>query len=278
LLVKISYRLKGYKYVTIIGVVERMYALFYIVHTITHTRLPNPAFKEVTQMKKIIKSVISTFIALIVILSVFPTAVFAEESSFEPRLTAPSKSISYYNKTLNVFSQTGYGMPNCTAYVYGRIYEITGEEPLIKRGNAGSWWSINKKNNYYEYGQEPKLGAIACWSNHVAVVEEIDGNTVTASQSHWRSTYFDTCTFSSGDNHFGQKFYGYIYACGDIMEAGETEDVQETEAAYKKEPSDIENNNDIFPNKIEFDLISGTSYEKKEEIVINSRILTNAIK
>lgn len=225
-------------------------------------------------MKKIIKSALSTLLTLILILSLFPTAVFAKENTFEPRLTAPERSNEYYNKTLNIFSQTGYGMPNCTAYAYGRIYEITGEEPLIKRGNAGNWWNINKKNGYYEYGQEPKLGAIACWSNHVAIVEEIDGNTVTASQSHWRSTYFDTCTFTSGDNHFGQKFYGYIYACGDIYETEEEEEI--IQAAYKMEPSDdqtVEN-----ANKFELKLIDNSETEETEEVLINSRILTNAIR
>lgn len=106
------------------------------------------------------------------ILTVFPSTAVAAESVFEPRLSAPSRSNAYYNKQLNYYSQTGYGMPNCVAYAYGRIYEITGEEPLIKRGSASEWWSINKKNGYYNYGQEPQIGAIACWSNHVAIVEK----------------------------------------------------------------------------------------------------------
>ncbi len=129
-------------------------------------------------------------------------------------------------------------MPNCTAYAYGRIYEITGEAPKITRGNAGSWYSINKSNGYYSYGQEPQLGAIAVWSNHVAVVEEIDGDTVTCSQSHWRSTYFDTVTFTNGDSHFGQKFYGYIYACEDYFASLENDGEDEVKnQTYKMEKS-----------------------------------------
>ena len=113
-------------------------------------------------------------LSFLILITAFPVTASAQADGFEPRLTSPDRSNPYYNSELNVYSQTGYGMPNCVAYVFGRIYEITGEEPLITRGSAGEWWSINKKNGYYAYGQEPKLGAVACWSNHVAVVEKIE--------------------------------------------------------------------------------------------------------
>ncbi len=222
-------------------------------------------------MKKAIKSTVLALLAFIIIVLVFPAAAFAEESSFEPRLTAPSRSNSYYNRSLNAFSKTGYGMPNCTAYAYGRIYEITGEEPLIGRGNAASWWNINKRNNYYEYGQEPKLGAIACWSNHVAVVEEIDENTVTVSQSHWRGTYFDTCTFTSGERHFGQRFYGYIYASDSVFEEKEEE---KTDAAYKIEKPLFETAEQQNANQFACQDLSGG---QKAPLMINSRMLAKAI-
>lgn len=220
-------------------------------------------------MKKAFKSIILAAVTLLLIISVFPTSVLAAD--FKPRLTAPSRSNSYYNRELNVFSKTGYGMPNCTAYAFGRVYEITGEEPLIKRGNAGSWYSINKKNGYYEYGSEPKLGAIACWSNHVAVVEKIDGNTVTASQSHWRSTYFDTCTFESGESHFGQKFYGYIYACDSAFE----EEEEETPPAYKTEKAAYKTADITLTEQFANASIENTI--NKDEIIINSKMLANAI-
>ncbi len=222
-------------------------------------------------MIKTFKSIILALATLLVILSVFPTAVLAN-TEFEPRLTAPLRSNSYYNKELNVFSQTGYGMPNCTAYAYGRIYEITGEEPLIKRGNAGSWYSINKKNGYYEYGSEPKLGAIACWSGHVAVVEKIDGDNVTVSQSHWRSTYFDTYTFKNGSNRFGQKFYGYIYASDSALEKEEEVEVSTTYKMEKSTYKTAESNN----SKIATPVIDAQN-TGDEEIILNSKMLANAI-
>ena len=163
--------------------------------------------KEV--LMKLIKNSIITFLATIIILTIFPTAVFAKE--YEPRLDAPSGE-PYYTSELNRYSQTGYGMSNCVAYAYGRVYELNGEAPLINRGNAGEWWYININNDSYDYGQEPKLGAVACWSNHVAVVEAInDDGSVTVSESHWGGTYFDTKTFADMSSHWGQTFYGYIY-------------------------------------------------------------------
>lgn len=160
-------------------------------------------------MTKIIKNSIITVLFTLIVLTVFPTTVFAKE--YEARLTAPQGE-PYYTSELNAYSQTGYGMPNCVAYAYGRVYELNGEAPKISRGNAGEWWYINKYNDYYDYGQEPKLGAVACWSNHVAVVEAIaEDGSVTVSESHWGGTYFDVKQFSDMSYHYGQAFYGYIY-------------------------------------------------------------------
>lgn len=160
-------------------------------------------------MKRILKSSIIAVAFIIIAVTAFPATVFA--NNYEPRLTAPDGE-PYYTRELNVYSQTGYGMPNCVAYAYGRVYEITGEAPKISRGNAGEWWFINKRNNYYEYGSEPKLGAVACWSNHVAVVEAIDDDgAITVSESHWGGSYFNTKVFYNMYSHYGQAFYGYIY-------------------------------------------------------------------
>lgn len=175
----------------------------------------NPTAQCLTLLKKevlmkLLKNSLITILATFIILSIFPTAVFAKE--YEPRLEAPNGE-PYYTRELNAYSQTGYGMPNCVAYAYGRIYELNGEAPLITRGNAGEWWSININNGYYDYGSEPRLGAIACWSNHVAIVEAInEDGSVLVSESHWGGTYFDTKTFTNMSSHYGQYFYGYIYA------------------------------------------------------------------
>lgn len=176
-------------------------------------------------MKKILKKSVLTVLFVLIVISVFPTTVLAK--TYEPRLTAPNGE-PYYTRALNVYAQTGYGMPNCVAYAYGRVYEMNGVAPRISKGNAGEWWSINKRNGYYEYGSEPRLGAVACWSRHVAVVEGIsESGAVTVSESHWGGTYFDTKTFANMYSHYGQTFYGYIYTYDNSQE-----DEEEQEPMY----------------------------------------------
>lgn len=161
--------------------------------------------------KKTLLIIPFVIIMSLVLSLITPALCYADDSDYEPRLTAPSSSNAYYNRELNRYFQVGSGMPNCVAYAYGRIYEMNGEAPLITHGSAGDWYFINKSNGYYEYGSEPKLGAVACWSRHVAVVEKIDDNGVTLSESHWHGRYFNTVTYSNLSSHYGQTFYGYIY-------------------------------------------------------------------
>jgi N-acetylmuramoyl-L-alanine amidase len=112
--------------------------------------------------------------------------------AYNPRLTAPSKSSKYFYKN-NPFEATGkYGLPNCTAWAWGRFYEILGEKPKLSTSDAEDWWS---HEDGYKRGQAPKLGAVICWrkgsastskdgAGHVAIVEKIhsDGS-ITISQS-----------------------------------------------------------------------------------------------
>lgn len=172
-------------------------------------------------LAKILKNGILSVIMTMVILTLSPLTAFSQE--YEPRLTAPQGE-PYYTSKLNVYSQTGYGMPNCVAYAYGRLYELNGEAPKLNRGDAGQWWFMNKRNNYYDYGNEAKLGAVACWSNHVAIVEKInDDESVTISESHWGGNYFNTKTYYNINSHYGQQFYGYIYVYNnDDADAEET--------------------------------------------------------
>ena len=162
--------------------------------------------------KKTLLIIPMLIIITIIISALTPLTALAKEDGYQPRLTAPNSSISYYSSKKNVYFQTGTPMPNCVAYAYGRVYEMNGEAPLINHGSAGDWWYINKSNGYYDYGKTPKVGAVACWSRHVAVVEKVnkDGS-VTISESHWGGTYFDVRTYANMNSHFGQTFYGYIY-------------------------------------------------------------------
>lgn len=140
--------------------------------------------------------------------------------SFVPRLTAPSKSNKYYYSDLNKYERYGYGMPNCTAYAWGRAYEILGYEPDLSLNDADTWWQYNKDNKSYPYGKTPKLGAIACWNyttggGHVAVVEKIENGEITFSNSAYGGKTFYLSYADTDDSNAGGYsswvFKGYIY-------------------------------------------------------------------
>ncbi len=134
-------------------------------------------------------------------------------SNFAPRTTAPSTSDARYYAS-NPFYQMGYAMPNCTAYAYGRAWEIIGSKPLLSTGAAGVWYSYNKSKGCYSYGNTPKLGAVMCWSNHVAIVEAISGNLITISESNYAGRIFNVRVIDASNPNgdmSGGIFQGYIY-------------------------------------------------------------------
>ncbi len=180
-------------------------------------------------------------VMLLLILAVTPITAMAAftgsraevgaSSSYKARLTAPSKTNDYYYSNMNIFYSIGYGMPNCTAYAWGRAYELLGTQPKLSLDSAHYWYDYNKEHKYYPYGKTPKLGAIACWDNpyggHVAVVEKITDTTVTLSHSEWGGrTFFltehEVGASNGGAVSSGWKFEGYIYILeGEILPDGD---------------------------------------------------------
>lgn len=174
--------------------------------------------------------------------------------NYEPRLSGGDLfSNKWYIAPLNPFAASGYGLPNCTCYAWGRRGEITGEAPDTSLGSGYSWWDYNKKNNVYPSGQTPKLGAICCWSygtnvdGHVAIVEQIneDGSIVT-SNSGWISAEavgttegFYTQTLYPEKNYCWDRanggtliFQGFIYLPDDFE--FNPEDPEDPDANTKK--------------------------------------------
>ena len=196
--------------------------------------------------RKTILAIPILLLAVIISLAT-PFTVYASDSGYEPRLNARNSSISYYSSEKNVYFQTGTPMPNCVAYAYGRIYEMNGEAPKLTHGSAGDWYGMNKAAGYYDYGSEPKLGAVACWSNHVAIVEKISDAGITISESHWGGGYFDTRTYANMHDHFGQTFYGYIYTYNE----GVTEEMEEVLLnSSKADHSRYKKEKDISPDSV----------------------------
>ena len=219
-------------------------------------------------IQKIIAFIL-TFCLLACTVTVMSAAVFTSSAAsaeiassgaaeYTPRLTAPDYSNKYYYSDANVFYEYGYGMPNCTCYAWGRAYELLNKKPKLCIYGAERWYDYNLSNGYYSYGQEPKLGAIACWyytygSGHVAVVEKIENGKITFSNSAWGGDEFYLSTAPVDDPSAGRSswiFQGYIYI-GDFESA-------------VQEPTEAESNGDIYrimtEGGVNFRSGAGTSY------------------
>lgn len=156
-------------------------------------------------------------------------------ANFVQRAEAPSKDNRYYYKD-NPFYKSGYGMPNCTAYAWGRFWECGGgEPPTLSLSDAENWYGHTQDG--YQRGQTPKLGAVLCWrkgkagvnsdgAGHVEVVEAIndDGSIVTTG-SAYNGFMFRTKTRSNDGNWSGGSAYtfqGFIYNPVDFSGSGGT--------------------------------------------------------
>lgn len=149
---------------------------------------------------------------------------------FTPRLTAPSGTNKYYinianggyNKCIIINKSTGSCLPNCVGYAYGRFMEEAGRTSCtLSRANAENWYGYTADG--YIRGSKPKLGAVLCWrrgqanngsdgAGHVAVVEKIEGNKITVSQSAYGGTRWFLSTYTEGKyDHNGLIFQGFIY-------------------------------------------------------------------
>lgn len=139
--------------------------------------------------------------------------------AFTPRLT-PSGMLNnpWWYSNGNPFYASGYGLPNCTCYAYGRYAEIRNGFAALPISDGGQWWG--DVSTAFQKGQVPQLGAVACWEDpnggagHVAIVEELRANgDITTSNSAWQSTYFylENLTASSNYQYSNYRFQGFIY-------------------------------------------------------------------
>lgn len=155
-------------------------------------------------------------------------------AEFVQRTTAPDTSNGYYYAN-NPFYQSGYGLPNCTCYAYGRFWEVCGTKPSLSLGDAENWYG---HSDGYTRGNSPKLGAVVCWrkgevgvnsdgAGHVAIVEQInaDGSIVT-SESGWGASSTFWRTTRQNDGNWGMAstytFQGFIYNPVNFDGNGET--------------------------------------------------------
>lgn len=143
---------------------------------------------------------------------------------FVKRLTEPNHTDKYWlhtsrgglNSCILVNEENGSCLHNCVGYAWGRFYENIDSKPKLSRANAEKWYNYS---DGYKRGQEPKLGAIACWegegslAGHVAVVEEIaEDGTITTSNDGYGTKKFWIARYKYPYNVGSKyKFQGFIY-------------------------------------------------------------------
>lgn len=144
-------------------------------------------------------------------------------SSLLERTTAPTPADRFYYAD-NPFHASGVGMPNCTAYAWGRFWEATGIYPAtLSLDNAENWYL---KDDGLERGTEPKIGSIICWSKgavwdgsdgagHVGFVERVfdDGSILTSESGYGDERFWWTRRRYPAYNWGGMDytFQGFIY-------------------------------------------------------------------
>lgn len=152
---------------------------------------------------------------------------------FTPRLTSEGMLGSKFYYTDNPFESSGYGLPNCTAYAWGRTYEIAGVRPnYLPLSNGGTWYPDAVEAGNCALGQKPLLGSVICYASttggagHVAVVEQInsDGSFLISQSGYnrpvldyppddpeyfWVSTCDGTTMLPKGSTKYA--FQGFIY-------------------------------------------------------------------
>ena len=149
----------------------------------------------------------------------------AGNQTYSPRRSRPSKSKYYWSSSPYKGSLNMFPNGNCTAYAWGRFWEVSehfgGSTRLSASGNAEDWYYGS--NSGFNRGSSPQLGAVICFKDgnfsgygHVMVVEQIfSSNHILCSESGYKAYVFQTRhvykkngTWTIGN---GYKFQGFIY-------------------------------------------------------------------
>lgn len=125
------------------------------------------------------------------------------------------------------YGQYAYGPSGCAWFASARVNELTGKGNTIRAGT--SWWK-NAATLGYTTGQTIRAHSIACYENHVTIVERVDGETATISEGGYQSLSSDygycriaTMSVSKVSSARGGNFLGYVYL----------DDIQTTSTRYK---------------------------------------------
>jgi len=156
------------------------------------------------------------FAALFLTATCLLSAVCVSTASADANTPSLTKG-GVYTYTVSPYYPTYAGQ--CTAYAWGRTYEKLGIKMLASKSPAANLWLTNGWKNkangqYFAIGAkgQPKSNSIAVWGwivngkevgGHVAFVENVNGNTVTFTESNW-----DTYKLANGNR--GGGYDGYV--------------------------------------------------------------------
>lgn len=180
---------------------------------------------------------------------------------FTRRTEPPTRDNEWYFDN-NIFYQCDCGMPNCTAYAFGRANELTGRINDLSHSNAIEFWNYNRDNDVYPCGDMPRLGAIVVFNGiminpktnrpygHVAVVEHVyPDNSFDTSESSWDENggeYWYTDHYELDTEAHG-GICGFIYyenfeeSEGDTVNRADAENYVRTDyIEYLGRPADAE--------------------------------------
>lgn len=143
---------------------------------------------------------------------------------YKERMSAPAYNNKWYTSQ-NPYHVCGYGLPNCTCYVWGRIAELLGAKHKLSTNDGKDFWS---HNDGYRRGKVPRVGAVACWKGgadccgHVAIVERIEKNgAITVSESAYNGVRFRVRKIPKPFKLVGYDFQGFIYPCPEYYPSAE---------------------------------------------------------
>ncbi len=120
----------------------------------------------------------------------------------------------------------GCTLPNCVGWSWGRFQQLLPEiDTRLPSADAQLWFPMAEAAGM-ETGQEPKLGAVACFAGgHVCNVEYIapDGSYIECSESDWGGPLFSYRTRYRANNWvYGTAagFQGFIYSPIEFTDKG----------------------------------------------------------
>lgn len=159
----------------------------------------------------------------------------------------------YYNA--NPYYQRGYGLPNCTAYVWGRLSEICNEPCTVQSGNAIDW-ALKPEMKKID---SPSMGCVIVYSGgirdsygrlcgHIGVVEHCyDDGSIDVSMSSFGGYMWRLYRLSPTDAYhipdsYRLTFVGfYLYSGVQAIYDQEARIQQEKkEAAYNQLQKSVE--------------------------------------